>query len=430
MLFCGYFYLKSSTFALVDFLSFKALNMKLRFLLFFTVLLGCWACEDTPERAQSQQEARQLASDTTSHAEEALALSAKPSESGKKHHDFAALLAAMPQRVNNDSVRLVAQLPCVQAMMEEMQTRWLKLQEVYLFPLQQWAKRHIPDLHAHQGTLFYPFSGPDILNAQVLFPHCRTYILVGLERPGYLPTDYFGRQEAFYCRYFQDVKRALEDLFVRNYFITSYMSSDLYRSAQGVLPLIVLFLVRQGNDILNIEDVYLDNGGLRMTEHRATGREGRPLGVKVVFKHMDKDYPQVIYYFGIDLSDKSLQKKQAWVEFVKRQKGKIAYMKAASYVLFNPNFEIVKSLLLDECSAIVQDDTGLRWAEWSKRKDWKVELYGKYARPIRDFGAYTYQKDLEALYDSLQPEPLGFPYGYHWRDGSSSLLVGRKQAQP
>lgn len=403
--------------------------MRLYFLLFIA-LLGCWSCESVSNNHQEQQETTQLSGGHTEAKAEQPPVPITPSEAGKRHHDFAALLAAMPQRARHDSARAVATIPCVEEGIKEMQLRWQKLNDTYLHPLQQWAKKHIPDLHAHDGTLFYPFSGPDILNAQVLFPHCRTYVLVGLERPGHLPGDYWGRQEAFYCRYFQDVHGALEDLFVRNYFITSYMSSDLYRSAQGVLPLVVLFLVRQGNDILHIEDVYLENDSLRLVEHQTKITDMRPVGVKVSFKHPEKNYPQVVYYFGVDLSDKSLQKKQAWVKFVKQQSDKIAYMKAASYVLFNPNFETVKSLLLDDCSAIVQDDTGLRWSEWSKRKDWKIELYGKYARPIRDFGKYTYQADLEALYDSLKPQPLTFPYGYHWRDGNSSLLVGRKQTQP
>ncbi|GIV39710.1 MAG: hypothetical protein KatS3mg033_1510 [Thermonema sp.] len=391
--------------------------------LLFIALLGCLGCNSATDERKAEEGAQEAAARMTAPELPVF----EPSAAGKRYHDFAALLAAMPQRVQNDSARAIAGLPCVQTAIETMDARWQQLNTTYLMPLQQWAKQQVADLHRHEGTLFYPFSGPDILNAQVLFPACRTYVLVGLERPGYLPDDYMGRSETFYCRYFQDVERALEDLFVRNYFITSYMSSDLYRSAQGVLPLLVLFLVRQGNDILHVEDVYLENDSLRTVPHRERPDDRRPLGVKVSFKHPERAYAQTVYYFGVDLSDKSLQKKPAWVAFVKQQPNKIAYMKAASYVLFNPGFETVKSLLLDECSAIVQDDTGLRWAEWSKRKDWKISLYGKYARPIRDFGKYTYQTDLEALYDSLQPPALGFPYGYHWRDGNSSLLVGRRQ---
>ena len=39
-----------------------------------------------------------------------------------------------------------------------------------------------------KSTLFYPFSGPDALMMNVFFPYNSTYVMVGLEPPGTLPT--------------------------------------------------------------------------------------------------------------------------------------------------------------------------------------------------------------------------------------------------
>jgi hypothetical protein len=39
----------------------------------------------------------------------------------------------------------------------------------------------------YTDTVFYPFSGPDILNALAFFPDGTEYIMFGLESPGRIP---------------------------------------------------------------------------------------------------------------------------------------------------------------------------------------------------------------------------------------------------
>ena len=54
-----------------------------------------------------------------------------------------------------------------------------------------------------------------------------------------------------------------------------------------------------------------------------------------------------------------------------------------------------------------------------------MRLFGRYARPIRDFN-YGYQHDLAAAYrTSGKVADLPFPFGYHWQDGRSGLILAR-----
>jgi hypothetical protein len=59
----------------------------------------------------------------------------------------------------------------------------------------------------------------------------------------------------------------------------------------------------------------------------------------------------------------------------------------------------------------------------------EVRLFGRYARPIRDFN-YGYQHDLAAAYrTSSKVADLPFPFGYHWQDGRSGLILARTAAK-
>jgi hypothetical protein len=86
---------------------------------------------------------------------------------------------------------------------------------------------------------------------------------------------------------------------------------------------------------------------------------------------------------------------------------------------------------LEDTNIIFQDDTGVPYRDYVAAGNWDIKLYGKYARPIADFGNYTFQPDLrDAFKDSSKVTRINFPYGYHWRSDNASLLVARRNNNP
>ena len=82
----------------------------------------------------------------------------------------------------------------------------------------------------------------------------------------------------------------------------------------------------------------------------------------------------------------------------------------------------MRKLLLQNSRLVLEDDSGIP-LRYLKAPEWKVTFYGKYVKPIKDFN-YGYQNDMAAVYaDPKAVKPLTFSFGYHWSDGSASVLL-------
>ena len=63
---------------------------------------------------------------------------------------------------------------------KEMNTTYLRIDEKKKI-MNTWKNKNIS---ISKGTLFYPFSGPDFLHANIFFPEFDTIIMIGLEPTG------------------------------------------------------------------------------------------------------------------------------------------------------------------------------------------------------------------------------------------------------
>src|SRR6185312_9472115 len=66
-------------------------------------------------------------------------------------------------------------------------SEWAHDKAIRLTPMANWGNLELAPQHKANLDVFYPFSGPDILHANVLFPNAKRYHLYGLERAGALP---------------------------------------------------------------------------------------------------------------------------------------------------------------------------------------------------------------------------------------------------
>lgn len=303
---------------------------------------------------------------------------------------------------------------------------WDSLQATRVAAMAQFAQEHFADERDHCDTLFYPFGGPDILNALSFFPSCRRYILFGLEHVGELP-DPDTLSESRKERVLSDMFKAQRYIVRRNFFVTSYMSGELNTpNLKGVLPMMAATLVRMGYTITGVELANLDG---------STPVKGkRPHMARVRFQRIPAALPQELVFASFDASDEGLAKDPDFLAFMEPVRPTVTLMKAASYLLHDKSFSRMRDLVEDKSTLLVQDDTGLPYATLL-RDGFRVELYGNYIGTIPAF-RYRYQKDLAAAYREREdrarargeaaPSRLPFAWSYAWKRDEIALQVARR----
>lgn len=400
--------------------------MKKQFWLFLALILFTInACNTTPEKEENTEEKEELSSDSTAKEDTHQTENIDPNLSQQ-----AKLMAGLDFEATGNWKK-IKDSDFAQNYRQKFQAQWTNLENQRLNKILKWRDSEIADLNKEQHTLFYPFSGPDLLNAYLFFPNCDNYLMFGLEPIGTLP-DLSQKDEEYTKNYLSGIQRALSVIFQRNYFITSFMGGNLHEKntyVQGVTPIITTFLARTGNDIVRVEKfVLMEDGKPDFMKLEAKQDTSKEYGLHIAFKNEDKEKVQHLYYFGTDVRESQMPKKPELISFIKSFENKITFVKSASYLLHGYEFKTMRELILSETSAVLQDDTGIPYAFYM-RDGWNVQLYGKYARPVAeaDFKNW-YQRDLQQRYNTdKNVKSLDFTFGYHWNTDKTSVLLCKKK---
>ncbi len=394
---------------------------KIRILFALALASQLWACnnstsQDKPKEDKAAEEAKRKEAE-------------KPKIVIDEYATLRAQMMAGVEVSNKGEYDSIFNLPATKQHYQEFNASWKKLDENHLSKLQTWRDSKMTDINAQEGNnLFYPFSGPDFLNMYTLFPNCDNYLMFGLEEPGKLVDV-----KKMPPNYLASLRGALSEIMERNYFITSRMGGALW--GKGVLPLVNIFMARTGNKIVKIERFYLDKEGkpvnFPLEDEKAVAAKGMSIvGITIEFMNEKRKTPQRIYYIGTDVADEKMKSKMELATFIKSFKNKMSFIKSASYILHNTNFAVMRNIVLEDTKAVLQDDTGVRYEEYIKA-GWDVKLFGRYARPVADFGGYTYQNDLAAAFKKdSSVQKINFTFGYHWKGGensNTSLMLCKKK---
>jgi hypothetical protein len=295
------------------------------------------------------------------------------------------------------------------------------------------------------GTLLYPFSGPDFLNAHALAGGCRKQVFFSLEKPGSLPA--LRKLAAPQLeRLLQDARNALADLISRNYFITSYMSRQLTTPQfTGVVPVLAMTMVLSGARIVDIEP---------MARLLPTPDAQRPRGpalqhdaVRILWRDAADGAGagvRALEYHSLDVSDTQLAWHPGFIKMLEPRPGEqaVGLIKSASYLLHDDQFTQVRKMMLERCEIIVQDDTGIPLRSY-ERGAWGLRLFGVYSDPLKDLSWGRQPRLREAFERAIRADgasvslgpmtvsyggPLDFPFGYRGREGRSNMIMATRPA--
>ncbi len=335
-----------------------------------------------------------------------------------KWNEYARFIAGM-KLTEGSSLGLYTNSSRYQKYNEHIDIIWERFKKQKLEKIEDWRSVQMKDINGK--TIFYPFSGPDILNALAFFPEAREFIMVGLEEPGEVPALGSMKPSTIYAGLWK-LNRSLRTILNLNLFRTREMQADLedysFSSITGVM---LFFLARYGCDILDVRYFCIDRKGAVGYEY-CSGRLRGTCGVEVVFR-LDKRVRKA-RYFSVDLSDPSLEDKRFLVKNLKRYRGVTTLIKSASYLLSYPSFTRLRTLLLANSAVIVQGDSGIPYRYFSP-DIWDIDLYGNY-RVLPMFN-HRFQRDLHAAMVKHSRGMLPFSYGYGFIPENSHLMIMRKK---
>jgi hypothetical protein len=387
------------------------------------------------EKTSEKQKTEKVNTDSIPVKKDSVVTTPTVQDFDKKFDNTAKFISGIPQS-NSSTLSSLDTMKSWKAFASSSDSSWKMLDENRFNKMKEWAGTELISANSVKRNIFYPFSGPDILNAFILFPNADTYTLMAMEPIGGLP-DLASLTNSARRAYLGSVEQSLNDIFKKSYFITKNMIGDLQKNkVNGTVPLMCIFLERTGNTITNIRNVYIDStgkevdrpyknviidasGNVTIKDDSSKKVAGTP-GVRIDFLTSDSK-PKTVYYFQVNLEDRLLKKNPGFVKYLNEMKSVNTYLKSASYLLHYNEFSIVRNLIFDKSECIVQDDSGIAYDFFDKNK-WNIQLYGTYAKPVKDFPHIKEPNLAKAYKSDSTVKPLPFTLGYHWGTKEVNML--------
>jgi hypothetical protein len=326
----------------------------------------------------------------------------------------ASFLAGMPARESPDYFSSHRESEIWKQYSAALDCRFAQFEQSYGAPFSHWAQ-HCFRERIHDGTVFYPFSGPDFTFAHLLYPEARSYILCGLEPCGTI-LDPEGSEGEFWQSVLQRSTKCITHFLQHSYFLTTdlrdYIRDDC--SSSGVLPLLLILLARAG--------CVVDEGKKVRLISKDSECSGSIYGIQISFKRYGRSANLV--YLQQDLRDLYFSENSILFRLISETKECALFSKSASYLLHEPNFSQVRDFIFARCSVLVQDPSSIPYRLFEER-GWNVNLFGCYLGTLPVFDKYEQADLCDAYQTTPTAQPLGFGIGYLKEPASAALIAAR-----
>jgi len=286
----------------------------------------------------------------------------------------------------------------------------------------KWAEQNIPENYS--STVFYPFSGPDILHPLIFYPTADDVVMFGLEKIGNIP-DPMSLQENKRIQGLWSLTGTLDFTLDHAFFVTSDMQKRVGKNTYtGITAVMMFFLARGGFDVDEIKHVWINKSGV-ISFKEALARNDSVLGIEIIFHKGNEGKLRRVRFFRLDISDRS-KKLPQFISYLRNYPPFSTVVKSASYLMHLDEFGKIRNALLQFSNCVLQDDSGMANSSFSE-KDWKMTYHGLYHRPIPVFKNF-YQGDLDEKLkkNSTGPLPFVYGYGYGYGDMKYHLVYAQK----
>lgn len=306
---------------------------------------------------------------------------------------------------------------------------WALYQDKRRPGMEKFSKSELTSAPFSGAKIWYPFSGGDALTMLTFFPGHSVYSMSALEPPGRVPApaEFEGGKMT---EHLPAIAGTLASLLSKSFFVTREMDRQLRgQVTDGVTQPILILLTRLGYKILSHTYVHVEEDGSLARRTLEARRAAFGLNRGIVFEIQRKDGPvQLLEYTSLNLDDAHMKSNAAYKKYVAALGKPATMLKATSYMLHSKDFSVIRELILDQSSVIVQDDSGIPWKGFGAEQ-WQVQLYGDYTKPFGKDFAFRSQPDLREAYEAQRAavRPLDFRMGYGAGRQTSNLQIARRK---
>ena len=309
--------------------------------------------------------------------------------------------------------------------------KYKKIETNRLKKMGDWNQKNLKrNNQSDTSFVFYPFSGGDFIHLSWMFPKATQYLMVAQEDVGNIP-DLYNQDSKFVNKYLSEIDTVLRDIYYKSYFITKNMIEDtkVRSKVNGMLPLIIWALARTEHEIVSIKFGNVNPNGV-IEFAAGIDQKNKPKAVEIMFRKKNTVITKTLTYVSCNISDQGFNSESKFYTYLNNKipKNCNSFVKSASYLLHYITFKQIRDLIKNKSQFLVQDDTGIPFSNLIQDKCWKIELFGKYEKPVKDFSENLFQSDLDSAFknESYFKGNIDFSLGYHWGSQNQNQMVLKK----
>ena len=203
------------------------------------------------------------------------------------------------------------------------------------------------------------------------------------------------------------------------FFRTDDLNEDLRdKHAQiGVTTILITFALYMGYDVNDVYPIALDPQSGKFIQTTGDWKS-----VRLVMSKGGK--PVMLDYVSLDLSDSHLSQTEPMRAWLERESRNPVLLKAASHLLQETYFSVLRDILVANAKMVVQDETGLNYNYLSQIGP--VALYGGFLYPHELFNRKKQESLAQAYKDSKNVKPLPFAFSYNKTTERRSVQIVRR----
>ncbi|NVB78891.1 MAG: hypothetical protein HOV81_10885 [Kofleriaceae bacterium] len=314
-------------------------------------------------------------------------------------------------------------------------------------------------------TVVYPFGGGDLLSALVAFPEATEVTTISLELAGD-PR----RLKTLAPRSVQTSLNALRGEIGGLISVGSNTSENLSNGQRNDLPAQVssflLGLVAGGYEPVSMRYFSLDDAGnihyltqaeIDAADKQAKIRQAKEAklaakdpeykasshlkgdwlspnfslafsNVEIQYRKIGETAVRVHRHIAWNLGDPYLKKNPQLIRHLEKKGQVTMLVKGASYLLWRPDFALIRGYILDHLKWMLSDSTGVP-VKYAKGAGMVQETYGRYDGAFLDgVQATAHDDEFRELWKSQKKRPLPFRFGYVDINKQAHLLVTRPKS--
>ncbi len=297
-------------------------------------------------------------------------------------------------------------------------------------------------------TVVYPFGGGDVVTMLSVYPDATEYTSLSLEGIGD-PRPMAKLERAKLDGGLAKLRKMLAANLNWAWNTTVQLSIDSSESGAGIPGILTIALVAlDAHGYEPIEARYFElgaDGALKYLSDEmvdAWDKQPKPTvkrkqthavqqglfnNIEIVFrKKGDATAPKKTFrHIAADLSDAGLAANGGAIAYLNKRSELAAMTKAASYLLWKPEFDKLRTLLLAKMKVMVSDDTGIP-PRYAKPAGFTQTMYGTYTGAFFKWARGEVEKEMIDAWKTPAETSLPFRFGYYDNRRTPHLMITRK----